>query len=754
MSILPSWKPTACVLCENNCGIEVKLSQNEQRIEKIRGDPIHPASRGYLCQKASQVDHYQNSTDRLLFPLKKTASGFVRISWEKAISEIAQKFSCIKKDYGGEAIFYYGGGGQGNHLPGEYASATLAALQAKFRTNSLAQEKTGEGWVSAQMFGAYVQRGDFENCEVAVFLGKNPWHSHGLQRARQALREIAKNPKRALVVFDPRLSETAELADFHMQIKPGTDAWALAGLISIFIKENLINWEWIKEHTINAETTIRQFQQFSIPDLCATCGITPQKLTKLAKRLATAESIAWHEDLGVQMNRHSTLVSYLHRILWLMTGSFGRQGTQYIPNCIKPMLSGNPNISQRSPVLGAPIISGMVPCNLVAEEILADHPARYRAMIVESANPAHSTADSKKFIEAMGRLECTVVIDIAMTETAKHADYILPTTTQYEKAEATFFNFEFPNNYFHLRHPIIKPPENSDVLDEGEIHARLVEQLNELPIEVEYINWKLKETGLENFSKIFEEAASKNPKINLYASVVLYRTLGQLLPNGLANAAALWKIANKVAIRSSDSLEKADLKNNLENQGEYLFYKFLSHPTGLIFSREEPNSSWKRLGVNSQKINFLIPELLDSLSTLKVLPTGHFKNGYNFVLSAGERRAYTANCVIRNKNWRRKDKNGLLKINNKDAEKLALENDSKVMIETESGSAIISIEITDKIQSGHVSLPNGLGMDNKDEDGAGSRLGVALNELTNSKHRDPFAGTPQHKFIPAKITPL
>ena len=94
-------------------------------------------------------------------------------------------------------------------------------------------------------------------------------------------------------------------------------------------------------------------------------------------------------------------------------------------------------------------------------------------MIVESANPAHSTADSKKFIEAMERLECTVVIDIAMTETAKHADYILPTTTQYEKAEATFFNFEFPNNYFHLRHPIVDPPKNSDVLDEGEIHARL-----------------------------------------------------------------------------------------------------------------------------------------------------------------------------------------------------------------------------------------------------------------------------------------
>ena len=108
---MSQWKPTACVLCENNCGIEVKISPNGRLIEKVRGDSAHPASRGYLCQKASQVGHYQNSTDRLLYPLKKTASGFIRISWETAISEIAQKLSHIRNVHGGETIFYYGGGG-------------------------------------------------------------------------------------------------------------------------------------------------------------------------------------------------------------------------------------------------------------------------------------------------------------------------------------------------------------------------------------------------------------------------------------------------------------------------------------------------------------------------------------------------------------------------------------------------------------------------------------------------------------------
>ena len=102
-----------------------------------------------------------------------------------------------------------------------------------------------------------------------------------------------------------------------------------------------------------------------------------------------------------------------------------------------------------------PLISGLVPCNVIAEEILTDHPARYRAMIVESANPAHSLADSQAMREALAALDLVVVIDVAMTETARLAHYVLPASTQYEKWEATFFNFEFPRNVFHLRAPLL-----------------------------------------------------------------------------------------------------------------------------------------------------------------------------------------------------------------------------------------------------------------------------------------------------------
>ncbi len=121
------------------------------------------------------------------------------------------------------------------------------------------------------------------------------------------------------------------------------------------------------------------------------------------------------------------------------------------------------------------MIGGLTPCNVIPDEILTDHPDRFRAMIVESSNPAHSLADSQRFREAFEALELVVVIDVAMTETARLADYVLPAASQYEKPEATFFNLEFPANNFHLRRPLLEPLPGT--LPEPEIWARLVRAL-------------------------------------------------------------------------------------------------------------------------------------------------------------------------------------------------------------------------------------------------------------------------------------
>ena len=220
------WKPTACILCECNCGIEVELGgEAGRRLARVRGDRAHPVSRGYTCEKALRLDHYQHARDRLTTPLRRKADGsFEAIDWDTAIREVASRLAAVRDAHGGDSIFYYGGGGQGNHLPGAYATATRRTLGARYRSSALAQEKTGEFWVSERMMGS-ITRADFEHCDVALFLGKNPWHSHSIPRARVTLKEISSDPARTLIVVDPRRTETAELADIHLQVRPGTDAW-------------------------------------------------------------------------------------------------------------------------------------------------------------------------------------------------------------------------------------------------------------------------------------------------------------------------------------------------------------------------------------------------------------------------------------------------------------------------------------------------------------------------------------------------
>ena len=752
---MSDWKSTACVLCENNCGIQVKLSEDGRSIEKVRGDEAHPASKGYLCQKASRLDHYQNGVDRLTKPLKKSPEGiFEEISWDQAIEEIAEKFTGLRDQFGGDKILYYGGGGQGNHLPGAYGMTTISALGGKYRSNALAQEKTGEGWVAASMFGAYARTGDFEDCEVAVFIGKNPWQSHGVQRSRVVLREIAKDPARCLVVFDPRNSETAEIADFHIRVRPGTDAWALAALVATIIQNNAHKKEWIEKHVSGFEQLTPFFTALDVEDYCNHAGIDKTQIEALAERLSAAESIAWYEDLGVQMNRHSTLVSYIHRLAWLVTGSFGKEGSQFIPNTMRPLMGGNASLSRRTPVSGAPMPGGLVPCNIIADEILSEHPDRFRGMLIETANPAHSLADTAKFIEAQKKLDICVVIDVAMTETARHADYVLPVATQYEKAEATFFNFEFPNNYFHLRHPITTPPQGADVLIEAEIHARLVEAIGEMPEEVTGLKKTLETQGETAFTKAFLDATESNLKVKQYASVVLYRALADFLPDGLEQAATLWDVSQFVAKKESHSVRRAGIEGEDEELGTNLFKKIIESPQGLVFSIDKHTSSWERMRTPDRKIQAVVKELLPALKSLQKGPEDITSKEFPFVLSAGERRAYTANTVLRNKEWRKKDFDGSLRICSEDAGRLNLNSGDTAQISTPSGSAEVIIEVSDKMMVGHISLPNGMGLDNGLRTEESERTGTATNELTASQHRDFLAGTPWHKFVPAQIAPI
>lgn len=750
-----AWRPTACILCECNCGVEVTLGGPAGRdLVKIRGDKRHPGSRGYTCEKALRLDRYQNGrAERVLRPQRRRDDGtFEEVSWEVAIGEISARLKEIGASHGGESILYYGGGGQGNHLGGGYARATLAAYGMRFRSSALAQEKTGEFWVNANLLGAAVVRSDLAHAEVAVFLGKNPWQSHGFPHARTVLREISRDPARTLVVIDPRRTETAEIADVHLAVRPGRDAWLLAAMVAILVQDGLTDEAWLAAHAIGLEAIRETFGGVDVGAYCDIAGVPETLVRETVCRIAAAASVAVFEDLGVQMNHHSTLVSYLEKLLWLLTGNLAKPGTAYVPASLVPLATARKDNSLDAivtPVTGAPVLAGLVPCNVIPDEILADHRKRFRAMVVESANPAHSLADSRRMSEALSALDLLVVIDVAMTETARVADYVLPAPTQFEKPEATFFNFEFPHNVFHLRPPVLAAPDGP--LEEAEIHARLVEASGVLDSDVVVRLAEAARQGRPQFAAAFLMATMADPTLAALAPVLLYRALGPTLPDGLASAALLWG-ASQLALRANPrSVAAAG-----HSSGDALFDAILAGPTGVVFADDsaDPEAAvWSRIRTDDGKVHLGIPELLGDVRALATTAPPGPTEEWPFVLSAGERRAFTANTIIRDPEWRRREEDGPLRISPNDADKLGLAPGDEVVLETPAGSATTRVSIDDGRQDGHIALPNGFGLDHL-EDGERVVTGVAPNALTRTEDRDPYAGTPWHKFVPARLTPV
>jgi len=732
------WKKTACILCECDCGLEVMLGGEEGRhLVKLRGDKAHPASRGYACEKAHRLDYYQNGRDRLSSPLRRRADGtFETIDWDTAIREVAARLAAVRDAHGGEAIFYYGGGGQGNHLPGAYAAATRRALGSRHRSSALAQEKTGEFWVAQRMMGS-ATRADFEHCDVALFLGKNPWHSHSIPRARVTLQKIAADPARTLIVVDPRRTETAELADIHLAVRPGTDAWLLIALLGILLEENRIDRGFLQAHVAGeVEAVSTALRRFSISDAIDRTGLDPELVRRAARAIGSARAFASFEDLGVQMNRHSTLVSYLHRLLVLLTGSFGKPGTHYIPATLVDLTNGE--AKRTSPVVGARMVGGLVPCNLIAEEILTDHPRRYRAMLVEAANPAHSIADSKRFREALAALDTLVVIDVAMSETAKLAHYVLPACSQFEKAEATFFNFDFPENYFHLRRRLLSPMPGT--LPEAEIHARLCEALGAFTEEDVVPLRAAAARGLTAYADVFLERVVPDRRLASLAPVLLYRTLE--LPEEVREGAVLFGIAARAATQFGAALERAGFGGTPVEVACALFERILGAPSGVVFAVEE----WAdTLGRAKRPIQLVLPDLLEELG--RINESSLEDPAFPFVLTAGERRSFTANTIIRDPDWRKKDAQGALRISPDDAASLGVSTGERVRLVTRRAAVTVPVEVSATMQRRHVALPNGLGV----AYGEGGASGIAPNELTAAGDRDPFAGTPWHKHVPARL---
>jgi anaerobic selenocysteine-containing dehydrogenase len=208
----------------------------------------------------------------------------------------------------------------------------LRGLGSRYHYSALAQELTGHFWTQGRVLGRQYLGTipDEENADMLVAIGWNGMVSHQMPRAPLVLREFSKNPDKILAVIDPRKSETAQIADLHLALRPGTDALLLRAVIAIIIQEGWYNQDYIDQHVTGFEEILPYLKDIDVVAALKVCELEYEQVREFARLMATRK-VGLHTDLGVLMNRHTTLVSCLVMVLLALCGQIGLPGTNMIP---------------------------------------------------------------------------------------------------------------------------------------------------------------------------------------------------------------------------------------------------------------------------------------------------------------------------------------------------------------------------------------------------------------------------------------
>jgi anaerobic selenocysteine-containing dehydrogenase len=569
--------------------------------------------------------------------------------------------------------------------------------------------------------------------------------SHQMPQARRFLKDFAEDPDNALVVIDPRLSETAKIADIHLPVRPGTDALLSRAMIAIILEEGWQNTDYIEQHVTGFENIRPWFDGIDARAALKVCELDYEQVRDVCHLVATRKS-SMHPDLGVYMSRHSTATSCLGIILLAICGRIGVPGGNVIPGHLMPIGSHSDERETRTwrtVATDFPAIMGVFPPNVVPEEILNDDPQRLRAILCSSSNPLRSYADTTAYEKAFSQLELLVTCELAMTETARLSHYVLPARSAYESWDGTFFAWTYPEIYFQLRRPIIKP--EGEQLEVSQIMVRLAEALGLLPNIPAQLYEAAKKDRLE-FGMALINYIQAEPGAMKAMPFILAKTLGQEM--GSANQSALWGLLNTLPKHSQENAVRAGFTPGL-TLGEEIFQALLDHPEGLWIGRCDTEKNLDNLRTADGRINIEYPEMaewIQSIDAASETAALDENKHWPFILVAGRRSDMNANTLMRDPSWNKNRRACTLAMNPIDAEKQRFEDKQMVKIITEAGSTEIELEVTEAVRPGQVMIPHGFGLEYE-----GEVYGANVNRLTKNTHRDHLAGTPLHRFVPCRV---
>lgn len=444
----------SCNLCEAHCGVAVHTDAETGAITSIRGDADDAMSQGYVCPKVVGLGAIASDPDRIRAPLRRVrgagADGardeFVEISWEEALALVTSRLTEIRDAHGANAIATYLGNPNAHDFGSTLGISPLVrSLGTKWRFSATSVDQLPKMVSSCLMFGrvnAFAVP-DIDRTDFFLALGANPLASNGsLMTAPDMRGRLRKLRERGgtLVVIDPRRSETAEIADEYLPIRPGTDALLLFALLCVLFEEDLVNLGALALHT-NGLDAVRDLAREFAPEVVAPrTGISAAETRALARAFAAAPRAVCYGRIGTCTQEFGTLTSWLVDVLNAVTGNLDTAGgamfpwPAHTPADASAGRRGNvPYARWHSRVRGLPEFAGELPIAALAEEIDTPGEGKVRALLTVAGNPVLSTPNSDRLENALGELDFIVSIDIYLNETTRHADIILPTTTALER---------------------------------------------------------------------------------------------------------------------------------------------------------------------------------------------------------------------------------------------------------------------------------------------------------------------------------
>ncbi|HKG36760.1 MAG TPA: molybdopterin oxidoreductase family protein [Solirubrobacterales bacterium] len=742
-----SLKYATCPLCEATCGLEFTVQDGA--VTRIRGDADDVLSHGFICPKGASLADLDADPDRVRTPLVKAAGGFEPATWDEAFAEIDRRLPPLLERHGRDALGVYVGNPAAHNFSSIlYGRVLLKALGTRNIFTASTVDQMPKQVSAGHMFGTAlsVPIPDVDRTDHLLILGANPLASNGsLMTApdmRGRLRAIrARGGK--VVVVDPRFSRTAQEADEHHFIRPGTDALLLFAMANVFFAEGFADPGRLTEHLNGLDDVGALARDFTPEAVADATGIGAGEIRRLARELGAAPRAAVYGRIGTCTQEFGTLASWLVDVLNAITGNLDREGGAMFTRAAAGQSNSSGTAGSdrgyqpgrwATRVRELPEAFGELPVAALAEEIDSAGEDGIRAMLTMAGNPAVSAPNSGRLEAALESLDFMVSLDVYVNETTRHADVILPGTSPLRRSHYDVALYQLAiRNVANYSEPVLEP--DPGVPDEWRTILRL--------------------TGIVTGQGPDADVEAID---DFVAAEAVRRELGA--PGSRLQGADGEAIAAELGDRQGperllDLLLRAGAYGDRfgEATGGLTLRGLEDRPHGVDLGPLEPRIP-DVLRTPSGKVELAPEPIAADVERLRAA-LDRESNGHMVLI--GRRHLRSNNSWMHNvEKLVKGPARCTAQVHPDDAGRLGLSDGEPARVTSSSGGIEITVEVTEDVMPGVVSIPHGWG-----HDVPGIELGVASehagansNRLSREDLIDPLSGNAVLNGIPVELAPV